>query len=229
MITVILFNLAIIGFLLVVYVRKTFRYWSSRGFPEIKPVIPFGCMWPFLTKEKSAGCAIGDAYFKSSDAVVGVYVWNLPQLIIRDVEILRRIMITDFHNFIDRHVYINSEKDPTSQHLFSQRGDEWKTSRSKLSTFFTRSKLRCMFPTFQAEIVKLDRYIEQSIKESSFVDLRETINHYMLNVIASVFFGLDIDTSVDSSHPFKRMYLLTSRPPNFLEVFRQSSMFLFPE
>lgn len=223
-----LFALLFVG-ILVIYLKYTFSYWRRCGFPEIAPQIPFGCMWPFVTRAKSAGKAIGDMYNKTSAPFVGIYVFATPQLIIRDAELLKRIMITDFEYFHDRNVYINEESDPLSVNVFAQKGLKWKQLRKKMTPLFSTGKLRNMFPIFVTEVEKLDGHLERCAKRNEVIGLRRTITSYTLNVIASVFFGLDVDVLEEPEHIFKRMYDITSRPPNFVEVFRQSATFFFPQ
>lgn len=54
---------------------------------------------------------------------VGHYQFLKPDIIIRDVELLKNITIKDFENFLDHRAFINEEMDPLfGANLFSMNG-----------------------------------------------------------------------------------------------------------
>lgn len=214
---------------LVLYLIYTFTYWIRNGFPQINPTSIFGCMWPFVIQTKNAGRSVAALYNQTKEPFIGIYAFHLPQLMIRDLDLLRRIMITDFNYFTDRDVYLDVHGDPLSVNVLSQRGKSWKELRHKLSPMFSVTQMKKMLPIFSDEVNKLDRYLEKCARNNDVVNLRDTLTNCTLNVIASVFFGLDVDTIENPNHPFKRMYQLTSKPPNLIEVFRQSATYFFPQ
>lgn len=69
---------------------------------------------------------------------------NNPVLLIRDPQIIRDVLITDFWHFSHRGAYEN-ESDPLSNHLALQHGGKWKRNRIALTPTFTPFKLKEMF------------------------------------------------------------------------------------
>lgn len=224
-------NLALLIFIITLifhYIRRVYSYWSLLGFPEVKAHIPTGCMLPFVKKKTTAALAISDTYYESSAPFVGIYIFFLPKLMIRDLELLRRILIHDFEYFTDRDFHINRETDPFSVNISTERGEKWRNLRSVLTPLFTATKLKVMFPIFVAEIGKLDKKLEQNAISGEPINLRDTVSNFILSNIASVLYGLDIDLNEEPNHVFKRMFKMSSRPENFKETLRQSITFFLP-
>lgn len=83
---------------------------------------------------------------------VGIYSYNKPQLLIRDPELVKDILIKDFSSFHKNSVHIQ-ENDMFSKNPFAMFGDSWKTTRSLQIQCFTPAKVR--MKTFQ--IIKKKR------------------------------------------------------------------------
>lgn len=181
-----------------------------------------------MQKEKSALRTLADMYYESKAPFFGIYVFFMPQLMIRDLELVRRIMIHDFEYFVDRDAFMNETGDPLSINIFSQRSQKWKQMRHAFSPVFSSNKIKGMFPVLQDQIEKLIKQVNEFAKNESAIDLKQTVTCYVINYIVNVFFGVDVDTALDPQHVFNRMYKLISHPENFREVFRQSSAFFFP-
>jgi len=93
--------------------RKQYRTWQSRGFPVIEePSFPQGNFQGVgstrgieeITKtiyEKSAG-----------EKFIGCYMMAKPILLIRDMELVKSILVKDFSSFHDRGFSLNLDMDP---------------------------------------------------------------------------------------------------------------------
>lgn len=60
--------------------------------------------------------------------ISGVYLGFDPALVVSDVELIKRIMITDFEHFVDRGIY-RTPKQPITVNIFSQGGADWRNIR----------------------------------------------------------------------------------------------------
>lgn len=167
---IVLILLFVLG--LALLVKYKYSYWRLRGFPEIAPQIPFGCMLPFVKKEKSALLTLADMYHKSTEAFFGIYVFFMPQLMIKDLELVRKILIYDADVFLDRDSYIDEQNDPISVNMFSQKGQKWKEMRYSFSPLFSTNKLRETHIMFQKELAKLDEYVENCVRNGETVKIK---------------------------------------------------------
>lgn len=138
------------------YLKYGYTFWSRCGVPQIPPTMLVGNLGPILRMSKSCAQVIQDIYNhpKAKDSsIVGIYLFHRPALLIRDPELIKRILIRDFNKFCNR--YSNSDVlgDPLgSQNLFFLKNPAWKEIRFKLTPFFTSGKLKLMFPLIEEVI-----------------------------------------------------------------------------
>lgn len=140
--------LLLITFGLVYYtVHRTFSYWKIRGWPHDTPHWIFGNLKDF-GKTKHYLHIYRELYskFKSAGPVFGFYLYFQPVAFITDLDLVQKILIKDFSNFMDRGIYFNEHGDPISAHLFALDGKKWRVLRTKLSSAFTSLKMKNLFP-----------------------------------------------------------------------------------
>ncbi|CAK1596642.1 unnamed protein product [Parnassius mnemosyne] len=83
---------------------------------------------------------------------VGRFEFLNPVVMIKDIELIKKITVKDFEHFLDHRSIVNENVDPFfGRNLISLKGEEWKDMRSTLSPAFTSSKMRLMVP-FMVEV-----------------------------------------------------------------------------
>lgn len=216
--------LASIGY---AYVQYSYSYWKRRGVKFLPPKFPFGNFQDTFLQRLSIGKATEKFYNTSSEPVVGVYVFTRPILVLRDPEIIRCVLIRDFQNFYDRGVYVDENRDPLSAHLFSLSGQKWKGLRMRLTPTFTSGKLKAMFGTLVDCGAPLQKYIDRLVQAGKLLDVRELSASYATDVIASVAFGVDVNSIDDPNTDFRR-YGRKSFEKGFTKGFINFGRFVFP-
>jgi cytochrome P450 len=95
----------------------------------------------------SIGKQLQQIYEEHSDKpYVGIFSFDKPTLLIRDVELVKNILVKDSQYFIDRTISVNEELDPLlSRSLFVIKGQRWRHLRTNLTPVFTSSKMKMMF------------------------------------------------------------------------------------
>lgn len=224
----ILYLIPVIG-LIYAFVKYLYSYWARHGFPYLEPDIPYGNMKNFAKKKASFGLVTWEMYQKVAKPFVGVYIFFSPTLLIRDVELVRRVLVTDVEHFYDRGVYINEEREPMSVSLFSQKGSKWKSLRQKMTPLFSTGKLKNMFPTILNEVDHLDKHVEKRAENEEVIEFKDLLQRYVLNIIGSVFFGIDLDTIADPNHPFRKINKLMTSKKNFIDDIKGALVFLAPK
>lgn len=84
-----------------------------------------------------------------------------------------------------------------------------------------------MFPTFMHEVDQLSVHIEQKVTAGEPVELKNTLVLYVLNVVGSVFFGLEANCFKDPNNEFKRIHA-SINSPKFKDNVRTALLFLAP-
>lgn len=191
-----------------VYLKTiAFQYWQRRGIGQQPPSFPFGNLKPVMLQQASMGEYMAQVYANNDgERLVGLYAFGRPLLVVRDPALIRDIFIKDFAHFHDRGIYVDEKNDPLSSHLFALSGARWKHLRTKLTPVFTSGKLKAMFATLLTCGESLQRHIAQAVADdrNEFMEMREIAARFTTDVIASVAFGVQINTIDNPETDFRR-------------------------
>ncbi|KAL0819292.1 hypothetical protein ABMA28_008529 [Loxostege sticticalis] len=205
MITLIIFIIVLIVFYL--YNTRTFNYWAKRGVKHDKPVIIFGTNAKNFLMKQSRSQAMEEMYWKyPNEKVVGFYRSTTPELVLRDPDVIKQVLISDFSHFYARgfHPY-PKVIEPIMRNLFVVEGDLWKMLRQKMTPAFTSAKLKAMFPLIVETAEKLQERTLSNIKSGACIDARDLMARYTTDFIGSCGFGLDADSLNEEDSEFRRL------------------------
>jgi cytochrome P450 family 6 len=212
------------------FIKNQYSYWENLGIASIKPEIPFGNIKSVLNKQRSFGTALFDLYRQSTEPFVGIYLFFRPALLIRDAELIKSILKTDFQHFHAHGVYCDPKNDPMSANLFGLTGEPWKELHGKLTPAFTPSKLKSMFPTIKAVGDGLVELMQPIAKHNKVVEIRDHIGRYTLDCIATIAFGLDdVSTLKNPDHEFRTIGRKLQDNSKFMNIIRGAGVFLCPK
>jgi cytochrome P450 len=77
---------------------------------------------------------------------VGIFSFDKPSLLIRDLELVKNILVKDFQKFMDRTFSFEDKIDPLFANvLFALKGQLWRHLRTNLTPVFTSRKMKMMF------------------------------------------------------------------------------------
>ncbi|KAF5285604.1 hypothetical protein FQA39_LY16573 [Lamprigera yunnana] len=192
--------------LISVYYKWAFNYWKKCGVPYVEPSIPFGNVQALITSKLYVGEHLKNAYLLLKGLGhkhAGMYLLSWPRYLPIDTDIIKHILINDFHNFNDRGFYYNEKGDPLSANLFSLGGERWRILRTKLSPAFTGAKLKLMFDNLLHCGYQLQDAVEDMCVTGSELELKELSICYSINVIGLCAFGLDCNCFINPSSEFK--------------------------
>lgn len=197
--------------------HKRLSYWKRRGIPHDQPHFIYGNMFGIQT-EKNFHELLRDYYmkYKHSKPFVGFYMMASPDAMILDLDLIKSILIKDFHNFNDRYHFFNERDDPISAHLFAVDGKRWKVMRQKLTPTYTSGKMKFMFPT----IVEVGRKFSETFVKmvndgENILEIKDLMARYTTDVIGSCAFGIECNSLENPEVEF-RSYgkkIFTSRSP----------------
>nr|AFM08406.1 CYP6Z1 [Anopheles funestus] len=224
----ILYAIAVLPVIVFLALKYVYSYWDRHGIPNLKPEIPYGNLRILAEKKESLNIAVNNLYTRSTDRLVGVYLFFRPAILIRDAHLAKRIMVNDFQHFHDRGVYCNEHGDPMSANLFALPGQRWKNLRGKLTPTFTSGQLRNMLPTFLDVGKKLQQFLDNLAMDHQIVNMRDIVSRYVLDVVASVFFGFEANCLHDPDDPFRVALRDLTNPESFLNNIRSAGVFLCP-
>lgn len=146
--------------------------------------------------------------------IYGVYRGFLPQLIVADADIIKDILVRDWHAFADRTGGTKDGNPITDNFLTALSGNEWKRMRSVISPTFTSGKMKHMFEIMNDCCRLMIDNIRKKVKEDKDADKRTededmlelNIRHlagcYSMDVIAKCCFATETNSFDDPDHVF---------------------------
>lgn len=144
-----LINLTILLLLIVAlifdYVTKFFSYWYVRHIPYKTSVPFFGSEYHCVLAVRSNTEDVNKLYFKyPRDKFVGRVKSRVPDLIVRDPDVIKRMLSTDFANFHSRGLGLDKSQDVCLRNnLFYADGEKWTLLRDGLESIL--NSLDCEF------------------------------------------------------------------------------------
>lgn len=198
-----IFATAICGFLIYAYWKL--GYWSRKGLYDNDPVLFYGNAKKLLNREQSLGEMWRDIYnnIKAKGLKHGGGSMMFSQTYVPvDLDIIKHIMQDDFQHFNSHGVYFNEKDDPLSAHLFALSGPKWRNMRVKLTPTFTSGKMKMMF----SRLVECGECLKEKMEEFSnsgqYLDIKDILQSFTIDNIASCAFGLECDTMKNPNNEF---------------------------
>lgn len=213
------FALLLVAFILTLYYisTKTFDHWKNLGIKYIKPVPFFGNMLPNVLGQKFSAFLHQEMYNAfPQEKYFGLYLFTKPTLVLRDPNLINRIMIQDFSHFYNRATQVDEKLDPLNAHLVFLTDQRWKNLRNKLTPVFTSGKLKTMYSQMEECAIQMEQFFRESItNKNNVLEMRECMAKFTTDVIGSCAFGQQFNALKDPDSPFRKMGRQLFSPPTF--------------
>lgn len=100
--------------LLYLFYKRSFRFWKNLGFPHTEPSFPFGDASGLIRRQTIAD-VVSEIYKKfPQEQYVGFWLLFRPNLLVRDPDLIKSVLVRDFMSFHDRGIHVNEKDDPLS-------------------------------------------------------------------------------------------------------------------
>lgn len=144
------------------YMTRKFKYWSKKGIKELSPTPFVGNFADCILLRKTNSEFIKELYDKAEGLpVIGFYIFDKPNILIRDQELTKHVLVKDFNFFADRYATADKVDDRLGySNLFIMKNPSWKTLRTKLTPIFTSGKLKKMFELMLMNADDLANFLE---------------------------------------------------------------------
>lgn len=176
------------------YYKHKFSYWKKLGVPGPEPQIPLG---NFRNTHKSLPEIIIE-WAEEYDKVYGAYNGVQPTLVIGEPELVKEVLIKNFHKFTDRRSLTGHKYSANS--LINQNGGQWKHDRSIMSQTFSSGKMKHMYPLMKESYVCLENEFERLAGLGDEVDIKNVFVKLTTMVIARCAFATHVDAFKDPNN-----------------------------
>lgn len=217
--------LAIISWLFYRICVKPLSHWSNLNIPSHKGWPIVGSLKILITRKQHFLDLLEDMYNEfPNNRYSGMFMMMVPSLIIRDIDLIKKITVKDFDHFTDhRSLETNNNDLLMSKNLITLKGEEWREMRSTLSPSFTSSKMKAMFALMSNCAKNLTSYFKELHKDTLEYEMKDIFGRYANDVIATCAFGID----VDSMRNEKNEFFVMGRDVTNFGAFRTFKMFFY--
>lgn len=171
------------------------------------PVPLFGNVFRLLTGLEKQSDAYDRIYRQYPDAkVCGFFQTMTPTLMVRDPDLVSRILVSDFQHFTDHGFEIHPDVLLIARSLFFTNGEKWRRMRQKLSPAFTSSKLRDMHDQITVCCDRLTGCLTDGLKRTDVVNVSDVFRDIAIDVFGTCVFGLNLNTMASTAGTDFKMY-----------------------
>ncbi|GAB0097768.1 Cytochrome P450 [Sergentomyia squamirostris] len=189
------------------WLKWNFSYWKRHHVPGPEPSLIVGNLGKVITQKDHIGL-MADAWYKkySNAPYVGYYKVFTPAIMVRDVELVKNVLIKDFTSFLSNDVTTNDDpNDLLSGNPFIQTDEQkWKLSRAIMSPMFTTNKMKSILPLMQSACDKLIKYIERQGSDTD-IDSKSLSAKFTTENVVTCAFSMDANCFDDPNCEFRRM------------------------
>ncbi|EDW00573.1 probable cytochrome P450 6w1 [Drosophila grimshawi] len=203
--TEVLLLIASLAIIFYVWQRRAFNFWQRLGVKHIPPSPIIGNLNSLLTGRASFLEQISLLHNTKgfeNEPVVGIYLFNRPGLLVKDLDLVKTIMIKKFNYFVNRAMKTDHHHDVLgTNNIFFLHGQPWRDLRYKLSPFFTSGKMKQMYP-LMVEIGKdLEKYLDK-LPKGSMLKIKDVCGRFTTDLIATTAFGLKANALGSAKNEF---------------------------
>lgn len=188
--------------------RKKTLFFEDRNIPHVLSSVFGGSFKDALLLRKSVAEVMSDLYAEASQRnvpCIGARLLHKNCLIIRDLGLIKRVLVQDFHNFSNRSARADFHNDPFGGYnLFLLKNPTWIDMRKKISPVFTTSRMKLFFEDINGIGGKLHGHLLKQVATGSttVMSAKSIMGPYTTDVYASCSFGIEVNFIEDPQSVF---------------------------
>ncbi|GLH16470.1 Cytochrome P450 6j1 [Gryllus bimaculatus] len=195
--------------LIYLYLTWNYNYWKKRNVAFVKPQLIFGNYKEVFLQKRTVSEVMEDIYKKlDGKPFVGFWRFRTPGILVRDPEMVKTVLMKDFHSFEDNAIIVDPKMDPLlAKNPFFVSGEKWKNMRSVLSPSFTSGKLKPLLPLMEGVCEELLEYLRATAPTSApdGIEASLTAFKYTVEMVARCALGIKGNNFTDSEGHLRTM------------------------
>nr|CAD7434664.1 unnamed protein product [Timema monikensis] len=183
-----------------------FNYWKLRGIPCVSPSFPCGNIGDLLLGRLSTNMIYQKIYDKlDGHQFGGLFHLTKPVFIIRDLELVKNVLVKDFVHFNNRFRDTETGRGVLSKTLFLSAGPKWRKLRLSVSPTVTPSKIKAMFNIFSESAKDMMDFLQEKVRYSEDLEVKALGYDFTTDVMCSFAFGQRINCMKNPDSEFRLM------------------------
>lgn len=179
------------------FIVRSWSYFNERNVKCVRGFPLLGSAFKSVVRVEPAAVSYRRLYDQfPKEKCIGIYEFGgNPSYLIRDPDLIKQIMITDFDHFVNNCKFTyESENDLIMYTLFGLQGSKWNQSRQALFTAFSADKLQSMHTLMVRTSKEFIKSIKDADKTAKIFNSRTLFSRYTNDIIASTVFGIDVNS-----------------------------------
>ncbi|KOX73616.1 Cytochrome P450 6a2 [Melipona quadrifasciata] len=182
--------------LLCLYLYLKHNYSKRNGIPTVKGCVPLvGHMLPVILKRMNFSEFIRLVHEEHKDrSMVAIYKGTRPVLIVRDPNLVKIVLQSNFSNFHENGRKVPLGVDPLlSKHPLFTYGETWSTGRKRLTYAFSNVRLKTLFAAVSEVCKKFEDFLNGRLKTSNKyeVDMKMLFPRFTGEILANGCLGIE--------------------------------------
>lgn len=191
-------------FAYVIYSSINHSYWKRKGVPYVQPIPIVGSLWNVFSGKIHLGIELGNLYKQFAGPYFGIYVLDKPYLVLRDADLIKRILIKDFSIFSHKNFACDPKADSlAATSLFIIKNPDWKALRAQLTPAFSSGKMKMMLPIMNECGLDLQKHLHMRASSES-TEMKEVCARFTTDLIASCVFGIKARSLQENDSEFRK-------------------------
>lgn len=161
----------------------------------------------------------------------GFYLFTQPALLIKDLDLIKKILVTDFSSFSTRYSGSDDHDPLGGYHIaFIKDPKLWKTVRGKFSPFFSGAKLKNTFNSINQSTLKFMEFLDSKMTKEGHaeVDLKKNFEILFTHMVANFTMGIDVKNFDDESDQLLKAFRSIFQP-SFYRKLEFAALLAFPK
>ncbi|XP_054722244.1 cytochrome P450 3A24-like [Uloborus diversus] len=180
------------------YIKRNDWYWKKIGIKHVPFSEGMLMLNPF---RKQRIHELISKYYKKYGKISGAVAFGNPTLLVGDPDLLKDVLIKDFHNFHYRRD-MKLGDDLFDNIVMSMKGDDWKRVRTIITPVFTTKRLKMMTNVMNECAQTVMNEFEKKLADDGIIDAKTSFGAFTLDVIARAAFATRINSINEPGNEF---------------------------
>jgi cytochrome P450 len=208
---IIYFLLALIP-IFFIWLRWHYGYWERLGVEGPIPIYFLGNLWETI-KSRHFGQVVKEWYDDHPDVpYIGYYRYMTPGLMIRDPELVKRILMQDFDHFESNDLkFCQKTGGLLAYDPFQTSGGKWIESRRHFTYILCDSKVKQLYPIMQQSCDGMINYLKK-ISPKDDIDAKDLAEKHIMDNMVACMFSADAKCFEDPDNEYTKMGKILFEP-----------------